>query len=70
MVFLLHGLHGATNVIIGGRFSPEDWYQTIEEYGVTVWYSAPTAFRMLMGAGDEVVKKYDLIILTSYSKCR
>ncbi|MRX72732.1 acetate--CoA ligase [Bacillus lacus] len=51
-------LHGASNVILGGRFKPETWYQTIEEYGVTVWYSAPTAFRMLMGAGDELVKKY------------
>jgi acetyl-CoA synthetase len=56
-------LNGATNVIRGGRFSPEDWYQTIEDYGVTVWYSAPTAFRMLMGAGDEVVKKFDLSTL-------
>ncbi|MGM0877441.1 MAG: acetate--CoA ligase [Bacillota bacterium] len=53
-------LVGATNVILGGRFSPEDWYQTIENYGVTVWYSAPTAFRMLMGAGDGLVKKFNL----------
>ena len=53
-------LVGASNVIIGGRFSPESWYSMIEEYGVTVWYSAPTAYRMLMSAGDEVVKKYDL----------
>ncbi|WP_257352220.1 acetate--CoA ligase [Pseudalkalibacillus decolorationis] len=53
-------LNGASNVIRGGRFSPEDWYSTIEKYGVTVWYSAPTAFRMLMGAGEEVVKKFDL----------
>ncbi|MBM6616420.1 acetate--CoA ligase [Bacillus suaedaesalsae] len=53
-------LAGASNVIVGGRFSPEAWYETIENYGVTVWYSAPTAFRMLMGAGDEIVKKYDL----------
>lgn len=53
-------LTGSTNVIVGGRFSPEAWYGTIEEYGVTVWYSAPTAFRMLMGAGDEVVKKFNL----------
>ena len=52
-------LSGATNVIVGGRFKPETWYQTIEDYGVTVWYSAPTAFRMLMGAGDELVKKFD-----------
>ncbi|AMX82582.1 acetyl-CoA synthetase [Geobacillus subterraneus] len=53
-------LCGASSVIVGGRFSPDAWYQTIEDFGVTVWYSAPTAFRMLMGAGDEVVKKYDL----------
>ncbi|RKD68744.1 acetyl-CoA synthetase [Sinobaca qinghaiensis] len=53
-------LAGATNVVRGGRFSPQDWYQTLQDYKVTVWYSAPTAFRMLMSAGDEVVKKYDL----------
>ncbi|MFC4182539.1 acetate--CoA ligase [Saccharococcus thermophilus] len=53
-------LCGASNVVVGGRFSPDAWYQTIQDFGVTVWYSAPTAFRMLMGAGDEIVKKYDL----------
>ncbi|KMY55077.1 acetyl-CoA synthetase [Bacillus sp. FJAT-27231] len=53
-------LTGTTNVIVGGRFKPETWYQTIEDYKITVWYSAPTAFRMLMGAGDEIVKKFDL----------
>ncbi|MFS0646013.1 acetate--CoA ligase [Siminovitchia sp. 179-K 8D1 HS] len=53
-------LTGTSNVITGGRFKPENWYQTIEDFGVTVWYSAPTAFRMLMGAGDELVQKFDL----------
>ncbi len=53
-------LVGVSNVIRGGRFSPQDWYETLERYKVSVWYSAPTAFRMLMSAGDEVVKKYDL----------
>lgn len=53
-------LNGATMVVRGGRFTPEDWYKTIEKYKVTVWYSAPTAFRMLMGAGDEVIKQFDL----------
>ncbi|ALS25426.1 MULTISPECIES: acetate--CoA ligase [Paenibacillus] len=56
-------LNGATNLIRGGRFSPERWYQTIEDYKVTVWYSAPTAFRMLMSAGDEVARKSDLSTL-------
>lgn len=53
-------LNGVTIVVRGGRFSPNDWYSTIEKYKVTVWYSAPTAFRMLMGAGDDVVKQFDL----------
>ena len=53
-------LTGTSNLIVGGRFNPETWYKKLEKYGVTVWYSAPTAFRMLMGAGDEVVKKFDL----------
>ncbi|SOC39273.1 acetate--CoA ligase [Salinicoccus kekensis] len=53
-------LNRVTNVVVGGRFSPESWYGAIEDLKVTVWYSAPTAFRMLMGAGDETVKDYDL----------
>lgn len=53
-------LNGATSVIRGGRFTPEDWYATIEKNKVTIWYSAPTAFRMLMAAGDDLIKKYDL----------
>ncbi|MCZ8541649.1 acetate--CoA ligase [Psychrobacillus sp. FSL K6-2365] len=53
-------LTGTTSLILGGRFSPDAWYNAIEEYGVTVWYSAPTAFRMLMGAGDAIVQQHNL----------
>ncbi|WP_271399824.1 acetate--CoA ligase [Salinicoccus roseus] len=53
-------LNGATNVVVGGRFSPESWYGAIQDLNITIWYSAPTAFRMLMGAGDEIVNDYDL----------
>lgn len=53
-------LHGITNVVRGGRFSPEDWYETLEKHRVTVWYTAPTALRMLVSAGDDLVKRYDL----------
>ncbi|QOY33870.1 acetate--CoA ligase [Anaerobacillus isosaccharinicus] len=56
-------LHGASNVVRGGRFNPEDWYKTIEDYGVTVWYSAPTAFRMLMGIGEDLIQRFDLTSL-------
>ncbi|WP_342525079.1 acetate--CoA ligase [Chryseomicrobium sp. FSL W7-1435] len=56
-------LTGTTSLVLGGRFSPDAWYKAIQDYGVTVWYSAPTAFRMLMGAGDNLVKHYDLSTL-------
>lgn len=53
-------LYGVTNVVVGGRFKPEIWYQAIEDYKITVWYSAPTAFRMLMGADEDILKNFDL----------
>ncbi|MFD2628098.1 acetate--CoA ligase [Oceanobacillus kapialis] len=53
-------LHGITNVIRGGRFSPEDWYGTIEKHEVSVWYTAPTALRMLVSAGADVANKFAL----------
>ncbi|WP_018131710.1 acetate--CoA ligase [Effusibacillus pohliae] len=53
-------LNGVTVVLRGGRFKPEDWYDTIQRFRVTVWFSAPTAFRMLMAAGTELAKQYDL----------
>ncbi|MGD9678779.1 MAG: AMP-binding protein, partial [Vulcanibacillus sp.] len=53
-------LLGVTSVVTGDRFNPDVWYKLIEEYNVNVWYSAPTAFRMLMGANEEVTNKYDL----------
>ncbi|GAA0436858.1 MAG: acetate--CoA ligase [Bacillota bacterium] len=53
-------LHGVTNVIRGGRFTPDDWYGTLDTYKVSVWYTAPTALRKLVSAGEDVVKKYDL----------
>ncbi|WP_102347162.1 acetate--CoA ligase [Bacillus sp. Marseille-P3661] len=53
-------LNRATVVINGGRFNAQSWYGTIEKTKTTVWYSAPTAFRMLMAEGDAVTKEYDL----------
>lgn len=53
-------LNGVTIVLRGGRFRPADWYATLEKYKVTVWFSAPTAFRMLMGEGSELPKTADL----------
>lgn len=52
-------LNRATIIIQGGRFSAERWYQLIQDLKVTTWYSAPTAFRLLMSQGD-LYKSYDL----------
>lgn len=52
--------NGASSVIFSGRFDPTRWYKILEDYNVTIWYTAPTAVRMLMGAGTMLVKKYDL----------
>ena len=52
--------NGASTVVFNGRFSPDAWYKVIEDYKVTVWYTAPTAIRMLEAAGEEIARKYDL----------
>ncbi len=51
---------GVTQLVYEGKFSAAKWYSLIEQYGVTVWYTAPTAIRMLMKAGDEEVAKHNL----------
>ncbi|KHO46835.1 MAG: Acyl-coenzyme A synthetase/AMP-(fatty) acid ligase, acetyl-CoA synthetase [archaeon GW2011_AR3] len=52
--------NGISQIIHAGRFDPEKWYSIIQDYQVTVWYTAPTAIRMLMKAGMDALKKYDL----------
>lgn len=50
---------GAASVVYAGRFNPEIWYQILADYEVSIWYTAPTAVRLLMKAGQDLVKKYD-----------
>jgi acetyl-CoA synthetase len=52
--------NGITSVIYEGGFQAENWYNILQKYRVTMWYTAPTAIRMLMKAGEELPKKYDL----------
>lgn len=51
---------GATQLVVDAGFSSERWYKAMERHGVTVWYTAPTAIRMLMKDGAELVKQHDL----------
>ncbi|MFH0761376.1 MAG: acetate--CoA ligase [Bacteroidota bacterium] len=51
---------GITQCVMDIGFSAEAWYRFIEKHRVTMWYSAPTAIRSLMKAGDEIVRQFDL----------
>ncbi|MDK9700048.1 MAG: acetate--CoA ligase [bacterium] len=55
--------NGVTQAVFDAGFNSEKWYQFIEKYRITVWYSAPTAIRLLMRDGSDIVKKCDLSCL-------
>jgi len=50
----------SSTIMYEGRFDPKKWYSILESYKVNVWYTAPTAIRMLMKAGEVLPKRYDL----------
>jgi len=52
--------NGATLIVDQADFDAERWYRILEEQKVTVWYTAPTAIRMLMKIGAHVAKRFDL----------
>ncbi|MEY7974427.1 acetate--CoA ligase [Saccharomonospora xinjiangensis] len=54
--------HGATLVSDEGDFEAHRWYRVLEQQRVTVWYTAPTALRMLMRHGG-LADRYDLSAL-------
>jgi acetyl-CoA synthetase len=51
-------LHGVTSVVDEAEFDAERWYGILEAEKVSVWYTAPTAIRMLMKAGAELANKH------------
>ena len=54
---------GATLLVDEGEFDTRRWYRTLEQQRVTVWYTAPTAVRMLMRRGSEEAARHDLSAL-------
>ncbi|MFI4974937.1 MAG: acetate--CoA ligase [Caulobacterales bacterium] len=52
--------NGLTMVVDEAEFDAGRWYRLLQDHKVTVWYTAPTAIRMLMKAGADVARKYDL----------
>ncbi len=51
---------GITQCVLDTGFSAQAWYKFIEDYRISMWYSAPTAIRSLMKAGDKIVSEFDL----------
>ncbi len=51
---------GVTSIVDEMEFDADRWYSIIESQKVSVWYTAPTAIRMLMKVGAEVAHKHDL----------
>ncbi len=55
--------HGATVLSHAGEFDARAWYGVLAEHRVTVWYTAPTALRMLARYGEELPRAHDLSAL-------
>ncbi|NLI15485.1 MAG: acetate--CoA ligase [candidate division Zixibacteria bacterium] len=52
--------NGITQAVLDAGFNAEHWYAFIQKHKITVWYSAPTAIRLLMKEGIDLVRKFDL----------
>ncbi|TAM67221.1 acetate--CoA ligase [Mycobacterium sp.] len=51
-------LHGVTSVVDEADFDAERWYGILQDQAVSVWYTAPTAIRMLIKAGPDLPARY------------
>ena len=50
---------GVTSIVDEAEFDAERWYRTLQDQRVSVWYTAPTAIRMLMKVGTPLARRYD-----------
>jgi acetyl-CoA synthetase len=51
---------GASMIVDEADFDAERWYGILQDQKVTVWYTAPTAIRMMMRLGGDMLRKHDL----------
>ena len=51
--------NGVTVITDEGDFDAPRWYGILESERVSVWYTAPTAIRMMMKAGVELVREHE-----------
>jgi acetyl-CoA synthetase len=52
-------VHGITSIVDEADFDAERWYGILASEKVSVWYTAPTAVRMMMRIGAEVARGYE-----------
>ncbi|MFO0192059.1 MAG: acetate--CoA ligase [Planctomycetia bacterium] len=50
---------GVTSILDAGEFDAERWYGILKQQRVTVWYTAPTAIRMMMRLGADLARQFD-----------
>lgn len=51
---------GITQIHFSGQYSPGIWFTILEKEKINVWYTAPTALRMLMKEDSALFKKFNL----------
>ena len=66
--YIVYGplLNGATILTVEGKPdypTPARWWELIEQYGVSIFYTTPTAIRLLMKYGEDWPRKHDLSTL-------
>ena len=52
--------NGVTSIVDEAEFDLKRWYGILQDQRVSVWYTAPTAIRMMMKAGRELPQGYDM----------
>ncbi len=52
-------VHRVTMIVDEAEFDLDRWYATLQNEGVQIWYTAPTAIRMMMRAGKDAAAGYD-----------
>jgi acetyl-CoA synthetase len=51
---------GVTQIQFGGNYLAETWFRILQEEKVNIWYTAPTALRMLMKEDENLFRQFDL----------
>jgi acetyl-CoA synthetase len=51
---------GVTQIQFRGNFQADTWFEILQDEKVNIWYTAPTALRMLMKEDEALFRRFDL----------